>query len=334
MNLRSIVPLCFVSACLLGFLAPRALAAPPDPNAQNLYWASNKIYRTGLDGGAIVPTANPNGPYSGFLVDRSSDSIYVTDATRLRRFDLNGNNEQTVFTFPRNFYNGELALDHLRNQFYLTDSENNAIWRVNRDGSNPVELIHSPNVPGGYPLIDDVALDLVHDKLYWTAWPTSSTVQFRRANLDGTNVETLFTFIDRVGDFALDVAGGQIYWTEFGSFQGQGGVFRANLDGSNRQTLAGGLFGTAGIALDLPRGKLYFADHWSSGPTNYDSRIFVANLDGSDRQTFLNLGPLDAAKPYYLSLDSLSVPEPASLYAIAVAIAGLVATKWRTRHGF
>jgi hypothetical protein len=311
-----------------------AVAASPDPNAQHLYWASYKINRVNLDGSGAVAISDAGIGSSGLLVDRASNSIYVTDGTRLRRFNLDGSGEQTVWNFPRTFYNGETALDSVHNQFYVSDSQYDSIWRVNRDGTNPVELLHFPNVPGQLPLIDDVDLDLVHNKLYWTSWPSSGGVDFRRANLDGTSVETLFHFSDRVGDFALDVPGGKVYWTEFGSFQGQGGVFRSNLNGSNQQTLASGLWGTTGIALDLPRGKMYFADHWSAGPTNYDGRILVSNLDGSNQQTFLNLGPLDANSPYWLSLDPLFVPEPPTLSvagsgAVVVLLAALFARRDR-----
>ena len=63
---------------------------------------------------------------------------------------------------------------------------------------------------------------------------SSSNIQ--RANLDGSNIETLVSIKDAgLRGITLDVAGGKIYWTRPGNIQ------RANLDGSNIETLVSGL---------------------------------------------------------------------------------------------
>ena len=258
-------------------------------------------------------------PYRGFLVNRAANKLYIVDGYNLRSTNLDGTNQQSLWTFPRVFYNGEAALDYKRGHLYLNDSQHGAIFRVNTNGQNPIELLPPLTSPSGLPIIDELALDLVHDKLYWTQWPTFSSVQFRRSNLDGSNIETLFSFPDRVGDFQLDVDGAKIYWTEFGSFAGQGSVRRANLNGTNQEVLVAGLYGVAGLAIDIPGNKMYFSDHWTAGPTNYDGKIYVANLNGTGLQVLHNRGPSDAAKPYYVVLDPLLVPEPSTVMLISLA---------------
>ena len=311
--MKTYVQIALISTTLpLTYIADTSFAAPPNRDPQHVYWGAWQIHRSNLDGSGVMQIADPGGPYSGMLVDRRAGLLYIVDGYHLRSTNLDGSNEQTVWTFPRDFYNGEAALDHTRGHLYLNDAQHGAIFRVNTNGQNAMELVPPLTGPGGVPIIDELALDLVNNKLYWTQWPTFSSVQFRRSNLDGSNIETLFTFNDRVGDFALDVDGGKIYWTEFGSFAGQGGVLRANLDGTHRETLVGGLWGVAGLALDIPGNKIYFSDHWTAGPTDYDGKIFVSSLDGSGLQVLHNLGPSNAAQPFYVVLDPLVVPEPSA----------------------
>ena len=66
-------------------------------------------------------------------------------------------------------------------------------------------------------------------------------------SLDGSNVETLIVPESNIPfGLALDVAGGQIYWTA-GDPEGETGrvIYRASLDGSNVEALITGLGGTS-----------------------------------------------------------------------------------------
>ena len=65
----------------------------------------------------------------------------------------------------------------------------------------------------------------------------------QRANLDGTQVETLFS-VHTMG-LALDLGAGKIYWTEWID----DGIQRANLDGSQVETIVVGLGWPKDIAL-------------------------------------------------------------------------------------
>ena len=67
--------------------------------------------------------------------------------------------------------------------------------------------------------------------------------EVQRANLDGSQVETLFT--QNSMGIALDLAGGKIYWSEWIADR----IRRANLDGSQVQTIVTGLEWPRDVAL-------------------------------------------------------------------------------------
>ncbi len=114
--------------------------------------------------------------------------------------------------------------------------------------------------------------------IYWTEVLFGNAI--RRANLDGTNQQTLLTGLNAPAGIALDVAGGKMYWADFSS----GALRRANLDGTDQQTLVSGLNpGPNGLALDLANGTMYWDD---SSPGVGDIRR--ANLDGTNQQTLVS----------------------------------------------
>jgi len=109
-----------------------------------------------------------------------------------------------------------------------------SILRANLDGTNLTTIVP----PGGTHTAKQLQLDKKNRKLYWC---DREGMRVMRVNLDGSNLETLIETghgdEDRrdarnwcVG-IALDVDGGQVYWTQKGSDNaGQGRIFRAGLD--------------------------------------------------------------------------------------------------------
>ena len=131
--------------------------------------------------------------------------------------------------------------------------------------------------------IYSIAIDVISDKVYW-----ASRDDIQRANLDGTHVQNVVTGLDEPENIALDVAGGNIYWTEERDHR----IQRANLDGTNIQDVITGLYRPYGIALDKLGGKIYWMEE-------DDRRIRRASLDGTNIQdvvTGLN-------EPYDIALD-------------------------------
>ena len=93
----------------------------------------------------------------------------------------------------------------------------------------------------------------------------------RRANLDGSDVEDLFSDLTSDHNLILDETGGKMYW-----IRDRGTIQRANLDGSDVENLVIGLSGIEDFTLDKTKGKMY----WTHRKNNYN--ITRANLDGSD----------------------------------------------------
>ena len=67
-------------------------------------------------------------------------------------------------------------------------------------------------------------------------WADQNAADILRANLDGSGQQVLVTGQLAPSGIALDVAAGQMYWTNQTSL---GGIQRANLNGSGQQTLVG-----------------------------------------------------------------------------------------------
>ena len=58
----------------------------------------------------------------------------------------------------------------------------------------------------------DIALDVAGGKMYWTGHRPLSLDTIHRANLDGSQIETLVSGLGLPNGLALDMAGGKMYW--------------------------------------------------------------------------------------------------------------------------
>ena len=129
--------------------------------------------------------------------------------------------------------------------------------------------------------------------MYWT---TTVNGEIRRANLDGSNIETLLTGLGELSGLALDVSGGKMYVIE-GDRDEDHKIRCANLDGSNIETLLTGAWW--GLALDVSGGKMYGIE----GNFEEGYKIRCANLDGSN-ETLIEALPLNSTPPDNLALDA------------------------------
>ena len=134
------------------------------------------------------------------------------------------------------------------------------------------DLLTSAN---GLSAPTSIDLDLVNGKIYWA---DDGTNQVRRANLDGSGVQTLVTGIDNPVSIALDVGGNKMYWAD----KAGGRIGRANLDGSGAvTTFVSTSNGINGLAVDTARGKLFWTE-------DDNDRIRRVNLDGTGATTVLS----------------------------------------------
>src|ERR1700722_13763785 len=141
-----------------------------------------------------------------------------------------------------------IVVDAAAGHLYWTNMGNptvndGSIERSDFDGNNLTHIVP----PGGTFTPKQLQLDEKNRKLYWC---DREGMRVMRANLDGSNIETLVDTSEgdaRPGKvikkwcvgIALDIEGGKIYWTQKGSDNaGEGRIFRANLEIPKGQTPA------------------------------------------------------------------------------------------------
>jgi hypothetical protein len=113
-----------------------------------------------------------------------------------------------------------------------------------------------------------------------------------RVGTDGVSPKAIVTTGNAEPDgVAVDVANGQVYWTNMGAPQGitqpnDGYILRANLDGSNVKTIVpmGGTHTPKQLKLDLAHAKIYWCDREGM-------RVMRANTDGSSIETLVTVAP-------------------------------------------
>jgi PKD repeat protein len=116
------------------------------------------------------------------------------------------------------------AMEIVGDKLYWVDHSWQTILRANLDGSGQETLIHGREL--NY-LPWDLAVDPVGGKIYWVCLPYDRPVEsgdydwvwvggIRRADLDGSNVETLVTYPAGASEYATHIAVdpvlGRVYW--------------------------------------------------------------------------------------------------------------------------
>src|SRR3954463_10991999 len=173
-----------------------------------------------------------------------------------------------------------------------------SIERANLDGSNLIHIIR----PGETFTPKQLQLDEKNRKLYWC---DREGMRVMRANLNGSNIETLIDTSEgdtRPGKvikkwcvgIALDVEGGKLYWTQKGSDNaGEGRIFRANLEIPKRQSAANrkdiellyeGLPEPIDLELDLANRTMYWTDRGDPPRGNTVNRAPMDPAQGSNKE--------------------------------------------------
>lgn len=160
---------------------------------------------------------------------------------------------------------------------YWSDTGTDLIERSDLDGLNRQTVVSGLLNPAG------VHLTVSGNKVYWCEQTPTRVI--RRANLDGSGIETVVTMpvgnSAFVYDLAVDQVRSKIYWN-WGSR-----IMRANLDGTGQEAVYAGSGLPFGVALDTSAGKLYWTERMS-GHTGY---VRKANLDGTAVQNLVMTGP-------------------------------------------
>lgn len=166
-----------------------------DANTDDLYWHDQNdgiIRRAKVDAGEIedlvdtacgrVTLALDSGARKLYWADACSSAIYGSDLSF-------GQVEEVVSGFTSLWRAGNLALDLTDGRIYW--SNDHAIFRANLDGSEIQEFLTqaSCEVPAA------LSIDRAARKIYWTVLGNTQLdcVHIRRANLDGANIEDVFS---------------------------------------------------------------------------------------------------------------------------------------------
>ena len=241
------------------------------------------IKRVNADGSGLVTVHPIGGGLRGLAIH--DDKMYWCDVNNfvIRRANLDGSGQEDVITsglvFP-----AVIKTEPVGGHFYWGDQVSEEIWRADLDGANAAPVISTAfhrglaiDQPGGKiywstsitmfrgdikranldgtgqqtvvtSLLPEfkpsaIALDIAGGKIYWTDYVVDVV---QRANLDGTNIETLFSAGSNKnpGGITLDLApggGGKVYWGQDDDVAKHiASIRRMNLDGSNQQTVIDG----------------------------------------------------------------------------------------------
>jgi DNA-binding beta-propeller fold protein YncE len=173
-----------------------------------------------------------------------------------------------------------------------------AIFRSDLDGKNVTTIVP----PGGTFTPKQLKLEKKSGKLYWS---DREGMRVMRANLDGSNVETLVDTSHgdpRPGPdakkwcvgIAVDAEGGKFYWTQKGPGNaGEGRIFRANIEIPRGQSPANrtdiellyeNLPESIDLDLDLANRSLYWTDRGDPPRGNTVNRAPMDPLPGNRKE--------------------------------------------------
>ena len=212
--------------------------------------------------------------------DRATvDRLFLLDLSDNRVVSLNpdGSDRKVIVTECR--YPDGIAVDVAAGHIYWTNMGNpkandGSIERADLDGRNRKTIVPQ----GGTFTPKQLQLEKKSGKLYWC---DREGMRLMRANLDGSNIETLVDTSQgdqRPGPdatkwcvgVAVDLDGGNVYWTQKGADNaGRGGMFRAGIEiptgqtASNRadiEVLYDGLPEPIDLDLDLNNRVMYWTD--------------------------------------------------------------------------
>ena len=186
-------------------------------------------------------TSPTGAPTKNVKKNAATSRIFFLDLGGGRVLSANpdGSDLKTIVTEGRKFPDG-LAVDIAAGHLYWTNmgsfKENDgSIFRSNLDGLNVTTIIP----PGGTFTPKQIQIEPTAGKLYWC---DREGMRVMRANLDGSNIETLVDTSQgdpRPGPdptkwcvgIAIDVDGGKFYWTQKGGDNAcTGRIFRANIE--------------------------------------------------------------------------------------------------------
>jgi hypothetical protein len=220
---------------------------------------------------------------------RAQTRLYLAESAyndpKLKTMFLDGSAPQELIAPPASdWLPVGLDYDPVAAKIYWTHGGTpGLIRRADADGSNQQLLLSGLNNPRG------LSLDTLNGWMYWSeSQPEGNAMGLiRRAHLDGTGVQTIYTLtpydpaFSYVGMPSVDPANGYVY------FCAANEIRRVKLDGTGSvQTVVRGVNTAVAVALDVSNNRIYFLD------SNTNSDVLAsARLDDSDFTVHLDDSP-------------------------------------------
>jgi hypothetical protein len=238
-----------------------------DPVAGQMFWVNYSpslgctLRKAGLDGtGAHTLPLNLLDT-QGLAVEPVTRALYWTDRTptawprlEVYRSDLSGDDQTTIASPEHAVSPGAIAVDNSLNlacwtqswalgygyHVFASDLNGGSLRQIYTSTFNPlVGVAIAPT--SGSPMEERI--------IYWTEYLGCAGSEIRRANWDGSSVETILTIADDYAwHLAIDGEAGKLYWT----LPDAGKIGRSNLDGSSPEDFMSGLGYVGGIAVWHP----------------------------------------------------------------------------------
>jgi DNA-binding beta-propeller fold protein YncE len=162
-----------------------------DPIRQKVYWnegSRETLFRANYDGSGVEDLKSFDSPH-GIALDLVNGKIYLGDIRGIHRGNIDGTGFELLFSEETN-HPEDLAVDPIGGKVYWADERAHGIRRANLDLSGVENVISYPTGP--VPHLAGIAVDPFEGKMYWTEdFDNVSLNRIRRANLDGSAVETL-----------------------------------------------------------------------------------------------------------------------------------------------
>jgi len=279
--------------------------------AGGVFWTdrgASQLKRMNFDGTGLQVIAlsgavtSPGLNIRGIAVDVPHNRIFWADngLDQLLRANLDGSGSVVLYTVPGgNSFPADVRLDLESGLFFWCDQLRNRIQSSTFDGLNVTDVITNAASTGPY-FMD---LDRAAGKIYWGDFDAGSIF---RADLDGSNRETLLTGNNRTRGVCVDPGGGMLYWINRDDKKVHRCPLSAFTNGTIGltnpvvQTLYTGLDTPHGLVLDLPARKLYWADTGTNpGIGTGEKAVNRGDLDGSTPQEVLAIG----TEPWDVDLD-------------------------------
>jgi len=206
-------------------VGPSGLAV--DATTAQIYWVDwggDRIRRSSIDGTGVVNVQTGFSYPRDVALDLAGGKVYwtVLEGNTVRRANLDGTSPEVLVTVATPFC---LDLDLVAGYLYFANHPQGKVQRITLDGTGLTDVLNAPNALG-------VAVDRAAGKIYWSEARGGPNGLLRRANLDGSNAETLVAGLAFPSDLALDLVNGWIYWAEYDA----GRIGRARLDGTQQET--------------------------------------------------------------------------------------------------